>query len=404
MSILATLLCAFLLLSVFISLILTPYPKAYNYPYHHYIIQKITHKKQQHASTLLKPNITQCPPLSPRPTIPKSVHNLRPDDIKYVMALGDSITAAFAAKGKYHDHPLHIHNIFENRGVSFAAGGDEDAQSLANFIKFYREDLVGFSVGDHLIEICKFCPENQYRPKLDRLNAAQSGASVINLEHEMNYLLERIEELQVDMSSFKFLNLFIGSNDICNSCKTERVTPRVFEAFIRDTLDTIESKIPNTIVNLLGVFNVSQVYEFAHGRKYCRWFKYLPQIQYGCACAFLPGKEGDERRKKMDEITLEYNKAIKRIVADYASRPPNPSFGLSYHPFELNLTSFPIESVSNVDCFHPSVSMHQHIAKVLWNNLPINPSSRVPKIIWNPKIEIRCFMDEDRILTVQANI
>ncbi|CAG8550561.1 11468_t:CDS:2, partial [Ambispora gerdemannii] len=358
-------------------------------PYH-YVTQKVAHKKQQ-----LKLNITQCPPLSPRPT-PKSVHDLRPDDIKYVMALGDSITAAFAAKGKYHGHPLNIHNIFENRGVSFVIGGDEDAQSVANFIKFYRADVVGSSVGDHLVEVCagKFCPGNQYRPKLDRLNAAQSGASVINLGHEMNYLLERIEELQVDKSSFKFLNLFIGSNDICNGCKIDRVSPRVFEAFIRDTLDSIESKIPNTIVNILGVFNVSQVYKFAHGQQYCRWFKFLPQIQFGCACAFLPGEIGKYYRKKMDEITLQYNKVIKRIVADYASRPPNHSFGLSYHPFELNLLSFPIESVTDVDCFHPSVSMHQYIAKVLWNNLPIDLSLRVP-IIWNPKIGTRCFTDED---------
>ncbi|CAG8615056.1 4971_t:CDS:2, partial [Ambispora gerdemannii] len=337
-------------------------------------------------------NITQCARIPPRLFTPESVHDLRPDDIKYIMALGDSITAGFVAKGHYNGCPLTLHNLNENRGISFAAGGDEDAETIPNFIKFYRsDDVVGASVG-------KLCFINQYKPEVDHLNAAQSAAQTTNLLHEVHYLLEQLEKIPADFTkSFKFMNIFIGSNDICNVCTIEKVSPREFEKNIRATLKIIEQNIPNTIVNIMGLFNVSQVYAFAKGKSHCRWLYVLPQIQFGCACAFLPGRIGDFNRARMDEITMQYNQVIKRIINDYASRPPNPSFGLIYQEFNLDLMTFPIEAVSNVDCFHPSLISHQYIAKVIWNNLPVSQLSRQSDIVWDPELGVRCLVAEDRI-------
>ncbi|KAG9075282.1 hypothetical protein FRC06_010176 [Ceratobasidium sp. 370] len=45
-------------------------------------------------------DLSQCPPLKPRATPAKSVHDLRPDDFSVAMAIGDSITAGAFAKGK----------------------------------------------------------------------------------------------------------------------------------------------------------------------------------------------------------------------------------------------------------------------------------------------------------------
>jgi len=70
------------------------------------------------------------------------------------MALGDSITAGFGAKGQDIKIPIDIHNLYENRGISFAIGGDPDAITIANFIKYYSPELIGSSIGDHLVEVC----------------------------------------------------------------------------------------------------------------------------------------------------------------------------------------------------------------------------------------------------------
>jgi phospholipase B1, membrane-associated len=103
--------------------------------------------------TLVK-DITQCPKLAPRRIPPKSVHDLRVDDIKVIMAIGDSVTAGFGAKGHDTNIPVDIHKLYENRGVSFPIGGDPGAVTIANFIKYYSPELIGSSIGDHLIELC----------------------------------------------------------------------------------------------------------------------------------------------------------------------------------------------------------------------------------------------------------
>lgn len=64
-----------------------------------------------------------CPFLTPRETPAQNVRDLRPDDIKFVIGLGDSVMAAFAAKGIQDDTFFTVANLYENRGISFAMGG-----------------------------------------------------------------------------------------------------------------------------------------------------------------------------------------------------------------------------------------------------------------------------------------
>jgi hypothetical protein len=49
-------------------------------------------------SGVLASPIDSCPKLAPHPPA-KTIDELRPDDIKVVLAMGDSITAAFALEG-----------------------------------------------------------------------------------------------------------------------------------------------------------------------------------------------------------------------------------------------------------------------------------------------------------------
>ncbi|CAG8511946.1 324_t:CDS:2 [Funneliformis mosseae] len=327
-------------------------------------------------------NITQCPKLTPRKVPPKSVHDLRVDDIEIIMALGDSITAALGAKGQDTNIPIDFHKLYENRGVSFVMGGDPGAVTIANFIKHYSPLLKGPSVGDHLFELCYgvICPPYQYKPDQDRLNAAQSGMMVSNLTMELIYLLDQLykEPIKDILKSYKYLNLFIGSNDICLRCSNNLpwLSIEQFEYYLLTTLETIREKIPNTVVNLLGVFNVSQVYELTRGEKYCKLRRVIGD--YECSCAYLPGALGDLNRKKMDETAMEYNKAIQNVVNYYASKHSD-SFAVMYQPFDLDLLTFPVDGLSSLDCFHPS--------------------KRGGSIVWNENVGIRCFEDDDRINT-----
>lgn len=83
-------------------------------------------------------------------------------------------------------------------------GGDPNAITLPNLIKVFSPNVTGASVGDHLFELCygKLCLPFQYYPQNDRLNAAQSGAMVSNIEHEVDYLVRQMElNSQIDMEN-----------------------------------------------------------------------------------------------------------------------------------------------------------------------------------------------------------
>ena len=85
-----------------------------------------------------------------------------------------------------------------------------------------------------------FCPPYQYKPKNDRFNAAQSGMMASNLTIELNYLLEQLykEPIEVVLKSYKYLTLFIGSNDICFRCSNDLpwLTSEQFEDYLKSTL------------------------------------------------------------------------------------------------------------------------------------------------------------------------
>lgn len=79
--------------------------------------------------------------------------------------------AGFAAKGVQDNNFFNIKNLYENRGVSFAMGGvsysdfylvssfnliqqDPNVVTVPNIMNYYSYNLVGSSVGDHIISIC----------------------------------------------------------------------------------------------------------------------------------------------------------------------------------------------------------------------------------------------------------
>ncbi|KAI9597444.1 GDSL-like Lipase/Acylhydrolase-domain-containing protein [Syncephalis fuscata] len=353
----------------------------------------------QAAAATASFNVTsfdQCPKLAPRAKAPTNVRDLRHDDIKVVMALGDSITAGFSAKPKPF---LDIKRIFEFRGVSYAAGGDPGAITLPNGFRNYQPKLAGASVGEHLVEFCfgPLCPPFQYRPQLDRFNAAQSGGMAQNLKKEAYYLLDQLHaDPNVDIKNdWKFLNIQIGSNDLCLACTPfagdrNMLSPDAYEANIREALQIIRTNVPRVFVNLLGNFRVSDIY--AHGQNLPRW------VQLECACALAPGPLGDKMRNDMDNMMTQYNERLKRIHDDY-ERINDPQFGISLQLFDTKLTTFPDDTFSNFDCFHPTEKTHAYLAKFAWNGLALSLADRPSMASYIPDLKINCPTSNDRLRT-----
>ena len=88
-----------------------------------------------------------------------------------------------------------------------------------------------------------------WHPEVDQLNAARSGAAASNLPHEVNdYLLPQVSQWNIPRNKFKYINLQIGSNELCYSCAQGSVglgsaSAENFEDRITETLDAIRAAI-----------------------------------------------------------------------------------------------------------------------------------------------------------------
>ncbi|KAJ3338205.1 hypothetical protein HDU93_009865 [Gonapodya sp. JEL0774] len=296
-----------------------------------------------------------------------------------------SITAAFSAKGPQENA---VEDVYENRGLSYAMGGDGGYVTLPNLIR--RSGLL--------------CPPFQYRPKLDRFNAAQSGAVVSNLMHELaDYLVPMVQaDKNVNLEEdWKLLTLFIMSNDLCLSCNPTSplpptwLSPELFSAHLERTLLYTRSMLPRTLVNVLLGLNVSGVYPLTKDDPHCSALRHAGGI-FECTCAFSLGDTaaGDALRLQMDTQAQFYNNAVIKLRETFlpGGRNYDPahedSFALVVEPgmAGVKVDSWPTDMLSGVDCFHPSTRAHAWMASILWNNLhlPFEDKIRLPK----PPIDI----------------
>lgn len=65
----------------------------------------------------------------------------------------------------------------------------------------------------------------------------------------------------------------------------------------------------------------------------------------------------------MDTVSEAYNQRLEAI-ANKNKGVAGGTFAVMYSPAPIDLSSFPVNALSNVDCFHPSLKGHQYIAKV----------------------------------------
>ncbi|KAI7882453.1 hypothetical protein K492DRAFT_160574 [Lichtheimia hyalospora FSU 10163] len=330
----------------------------------------------QVANALTASTIGDCPSLAPRSSSPTSIHDLRPDDIKVVGALGDSIMAGFALMGIDEEGSgiLNISAITEYRGHSWAIGGDNGAVTMANFVKRYSSSLQGPSVGSHLAEICNglFCLDFISKYRTMGLVTAHSMKN-INFNDD-----------------WKMITIQIGSNDQCASCLSpwkSEVTAEKFGSYVEKAVERIQKSIPRTIVNLVGSFKVSPVYTITRGQDYCRPILNIPDAQLNrveCSC-FLGTNED---RGNMDDLADSYNVKLQGIYEKYKAQD-NDTFAVTYQPADINIAGFPIEALSEIT--------HQWVAKKLWGDLFVPRSNKTGTWEFDENQSIYCPTEDDRI-------
>ncbi|KAF9998624.1 hypothetical protein BGZ80_010513 [Entomortierella chlamydospora] len=257
---------------------------------------------------------------------PLNVWRLRPHDIKAVISIGDSITAGFAMIS---GRPPFA-TVLEFRGKVFSGGGDDGEYTFANFLKTYAKHVKGSPSGFTL-------PLTTGKG----LNTAVSGAIVQSLPSQV----ERLKRLfgfggsyHKYKNEWKMATVFIGANNICAACGQGETIPEIadpeeYGAALKSTLLKLKESIGPAFVNLVGIFDVSLVYDLSRGYDYCEMlFDKMPLPICGCAT----GNEAD--RQRAGTLAREYNEVMKRIALEINEESANGgTFGVVYQP---GLTEF----------------------------------------------------------------
>ncbi|KAJ6666858.1 hypothetical protein lerEdw1_018860 [Lerista edwardsae] len=372
--------------------------------------------------------IIPCSVRDPSDTIPASVHNLRPADIKIIGALGDSLTAGNGAGSSPNDV---LDVLTQYRGLSWSVGGNENISTvttLANILREYNPRLLGFSTGKGTQD-----KSNAY------LNQAVAGARSESVPSQARRLIDlmKTDSTINFQEDWKLITLFIGGNDLCNHCEDPvRWSPENFISNIQTALDIlhkevlketlpvglVEAIVPRMFVNLATILRVStlrilyQDKRVSCPRLIMRFEIDLHSSSHSnsgktaiglCPCVLDPDDNSTEI-EMLESFNRRYQEETHRLVNSgrYDTRE---DFTVVVQPLvedismPLTQDGLPDRSFFAPDCFHFQQKTHSQAARALWNNMLEPLGNKTNSQVLEEEITLNCPTQEQPYLMTYRN-
>uniref|UniRef100_A0AC35U836 Lipase_GDSL domain-containing protein n=1 Tax=Rhabditophanes sp. KR3021 TaxID=114890 RepID=A0AC35U836_9BILA len=291
-------------------------------------------------------------------SVPTSVHSLRPADIKHVMALGDSLTAANGAGA---EDPLGI--ILQYRGLAFLAGGDKGLDkhiTIPNILKTFNPNLFGQSRGIGADDVWPVA----------FLNSAIPGARAIDLPNQARDLVGKIQrhaDVIDNTNDWKLLNIFIGGNDACHYClDPAKNDPKMFAQYIGEAIQIIKDNVPRVIVSLTGMLHLELVRSIDRTQFFCQAL-HVDE----CHCE----SDANYTNAQISELVYRYQ-AVEAELMTNGSFDTTDDFTLVVQPFFKDVIKPPMYPNGTIDidfftpdCFHFAQKGHAIVSSWLWKNM-----------------------------------
>ena len=276
-----------------------------------------------------------------------------------VAALGDSISAGLGSGAK-----SIVELMNEYRGKSWSMGGDYDLSrsvTLPNLLRQFNPNLKGFSLGT---DSCRDTTKGK------GLNVATSGHQSSHIPEQAKLLVERLKASRaVDFANdWKMVTMFVGGNDLCRYCKSKQFyTPGSYINSIRQGLDILYEQVPRVFVNLVTIFNVSEMKHLNKGLLCSTLHHFV------CDCAAFP--KSTEQEIELKNLYKNYQQLTEELVASDRYKQKREDFAVVIQPFMKNL-ELPKKANGQIDftyfapdCYHLSLKGHALAAIALWNNM-----------------------------------
>ncbi|XP_056284895.1 phospholipase B1, membrane-associated-like [Pseudoliparis swirei] len=331
-----------------------------------------------------------CVDIAPSVTVPTSVHQLRPADIKVVAALGDSATAGTGAKAK---------NLFglnkDYKGVSWSIGGDkslETVTTLPNILKKFNPSLKGFSTGQG--------------PKHKAFNLAGAGAKTSDIPVQVQALIKTMRDhKEVDFEKdWKLVTIFVGGNDLCNYCRDQNnLSPKNYSHNIMLSLDMFYKEVPRLLVNLVAILQIDPLKSVKRDTLGCSLLQ-----RTRCPCVINPSENSPELQE-IKQINREYQAEIQHLISGNRYHGKE-DFAVILQPFLHNSFIPHIgegevdASFFSLDCFHLSERAHAEMAIALWNNMlePIGRKQTYNNFTYD-RSKIHCPSEDNPFIFTEIN-
>lgn len=303
----------------------------------------------------------------PTPPPPANISELHPAHVDYVVAFGDSITAAFAARS----------TLLEARDLSWSGGvGAVDQLTLAQLLSFYRPDgekVLGTSSKAVLPRNVTNLPHGDFHKETDGLNVAESQGAV-----HRNSMVEQWNLFQGQLwrfgpkfdSGWKVVTIWMTANDVCGQCDGP-VDSKFLDSWVagHDALiNNITSTMKNVLINLVSTLDLSNIARIQRSSVFCSLEHRVILQECGCI-----DRGNETQLKQLDENVHTFNNRLHNLTRVWNARlvaNGRTDVRVVQQSFMEEIGSVLDKSFLNdLDCFHPSAEAHETLAIGLWNSM-----------------------------------
>lgn len=333
-------------------------------------------------------SLFNCPKLSAVADPGDDISKLHPSHVSVMMAVGDSITAAFAAKN----------GIKENRDISWSIGdGDAGQLTLPWMMGQYSDKIEGSSHASVLPVLLPGLPKNDYHGfAKDGLNVAESSgaANSGSVDEQWNYLKKNVGKISDFQNRWKVLTYWMFANDVTPNCNLPfAISPMglKWESKTSEFLTNVvnDKRFRRTYINLVGMIDLSQIHRIQSTHLECAAIHAVIN-EAGCV-----DKGTDAQRRQLDANVHAMNARLHKFASDWREKLQQmgrTDIAIVMQPFAEGVGKTLTRSfLSNTDCFHPSKSAHQSLAVGLWNSmLCTSDRETLCNYVFAPNVEPTC--------------
>ncbi|RZF45700.1 hypothetical protein LSTR_LSTR004995 [Laodelphax striatellus] len=270
---------------------------------------------------------------------PTSVHRLMPGDIDIVACMGDSLLVSTTGLGTNI-----IHLFFDNRGISWALGGQgtwRNVMSIANILREYNPNLIGYSYGT-----------SSTYAQASQFNVAEIAAISKDMIYQASLLVKRMKsDPRVDFENhWKLVIIQVGNNDACSHIcyKNASIQAELHRQDLIELFNYMRKNLPRTLVALVINPHLKVLLDYPT-KPVCYIFQKI-------ACSCFRGLKFARRKKELYQVIEDWRK----VQLEVASDPQFTTDTFAVIPLKFGLNTY-VPLLENgkldfsymaADCFH----------------------------------------------------